>query len=188
MKLIYWILLIVVALILLGLGIYYFYFQKKSTLVPTSPSPSISTTVSPSSSTTATTQVKIFMIAMNDNGASGIKIGCGDSAVAVTREAPQTQAVLRAAMEQLVSIKDKYYGESGLYNPLYQSNLTLQSAVINNGKATVKFTGTLTLVGTCEDARIEAQFMQTALQFNSVSNAEIFINGKNLKDLISQKG
>ncbi len=189
MKKIYWILIIIAALIILGLGIYYFYFRNQTAPASSpSPLPSSSPIATPTAATSATTQVKIFMIAMDDNGASGPKIGCGDSAVAVIREVPQTQSVLKAAMEQLVSIKDKYYGQSGLYNPLYQSNLKLESVAINNGKATIKFTGTLTLVGECEDPRIEAQFMQTALQFSTVSSADIFINDKNLKDLLSLTG
>ena len=128
------------------------------------------------------------MIALDDNGASGKLIGCGDSAVAVEREVPETQAVLQAAMEQLISIKDPTYGESGLSNPLYQSSLNLESASIDNGKATVKFTGSLSLPGECGDARIQAQFEETALQFSTVTSVDILINGTNLRDLISQEG
>ena len=109
-----------------------------------------------------------------------------DSAVAVDREIPPTKAVLKAAMEQLVSIKDKNYGQSGLYNALYQSSLNVDSVAIDdNGKATIKLSGTLQLVGTCEDPRIEAQLRETAMQFSTVKSADIFINNKNLTEIMS---
>lgn len=196
----YWIILIV-AIILVAVVLVYFYFKNKSPKpTPTtsvslnlSPSPAASASLAASPTPSASqsqgvTKVKIFMIAVGDNGASGKLIGCGDSAVAIEREVPQTQAVLKAAMEQLISIKDPTYGESGLTNPLYQSSLNFVSAAIDNGKATVKFTGNLVLPGECGDARVQAQFEETTLQFPNVQSVDIFINDKNLRDLMSQTG
>ncbi|MBM2820898.1 MAG: hypothetical protein HW405_658 [Candidatus Berkelbacteria bacterium] len=200
MKRIYWV-IIVLFLFLAAIGTFLFlYFQAKKNI--SLPNPNVSTTISITPSTIGTisnspavesspsaTKVKIFMIAKDDNGASGKQIGCGDSAVAVTREVPETKAVLKAAMEQLVSIKDENYGQSGLYNPLFGSSLNLVSASIDDsGKATVKFTGTLQLVGGCEDPRIQAQLEETALQFSSVKSTEIWINDKTLKEIMSLKG
>lgn len=192
---------ICLVLILAGVGTFsYFYYKNRSTKITPTSSPTVTLKVSPSStqsptkspvaspSPTGTTTVKIFMIAMDDNGASGKLIGCGDSAVAVEREVPATQTVLKAAMEQLISIKDASYGSSGLSNPLSQSSLNFVSASIDNSKATVKFTGNLVLPGECGDARIQAQFEETALQFPTVQNVDILINGTNLHDLISQEG
>lgn len=193
MKSIYWVIIgIVVLIVLAGLGYWYFKIRVPKTISP-NPSPAISipsqTSPTTNPSGQETMKIKIFMIAVNDNGQTGKKIGCGDSAVAVTREIPYTQAVLKAAMSELVSIKDKNYGESGLYNPLYQSNLTLVSANIDsNGKAIVKFTGTLQLLGECEDPRIKAQFEETAFQFSSVKSVEIWINDKTLNDLTNLQG
>ena len=193
---------ICLVIILAGLGTFsYFYYKNKSAKTTPTPSPTITLKASPSStqspttspiaspSPTDTTKVKIFMIALGDNGASGKLIGCGDSAVAVEREVPATQAVLKAAIEQLISVKDATYGESGLTNPLSQSSLNFVSATIDdNGKATVRFSGNLSLPGECGDARIQAQFEETALQFSTVQSVDIFINNTNLKDLISQEG
>ena len=63
------------------------------------------------------------MVAIGDNGAAGKRAGCGDSLVPVNIEAPYTQGVLKAALEYLLAQKSQYYGQSGLYNALYQSNL-----------------------------------------------------------------
>jgi len=133
--------------------------------------------------------VKLYMIAVDDNGQSGTKIGCGDSAIPVMVQIPATQGVLKAALEKLVSIKDQYYGQSGLYNALYQSDLQVESVSIDgNGKASVYLTGTLLMGGDCDTPRVEAQLRQTVLQFQTVTDVVIYINGKPLSDVLSLKG
>ena len=44
-------------------------------------------------------RIQIFMIAQNDNGKAGKKIGCGDRVVAVDRIIPTTTAPLTAALK-----------------------------------------------------------------------------------------
>ncbi len=138
-------------------------------------------------STLAPQTVDIYLIALGDNGQAGVQVGCGDSAVPVPVQIPATQAVLRAALEQLLSLKEQYYGQSGLYNALYQSNLSVESAAIANGAATVYLTGTLTLGGECDDPRAQAQLMQTVTQFRTVHSALIYVNGVPLQDALSGK-
>jgi len=147
---------------------------------------STATQVRPTSTAVQQT-VKIFLIALEDNGQSGILVGCGDSAVPVTVIIPRTQGVLKAALEKLLSIKEQYYGESGLYNALYQSDLKLKSVTIDQGKAVIHLTGTVMLGGVCDAPRFEAQIKQTALQFSTVSDVEVFINDIPLEDVLSQK-
>ncbi len=162
-----------------------------STLATKSPSATPTKSATPTAATSASSEkmtIKIFMIAEGDNGASGKMIGCGDSAVAVNHEVPKTDAVLKAAIEQLLSIKDKSYGGSGLVNSLYQSNLQLQSVSISNGKATIKLTGTIMSQGSCDDPRLKAQLEETALQFSTVKEVEILVNDKDINDIFSQKG
>lgn len=131
-----------------------------------------------------TTQVKIFLVALNDNGASGSQIGCGDSLVAVTRTIP-TPASIKATLEQLFSVKTQFYGESGLYNALYQSNLTVQNITNQNGTFVIELVGTLQLGGECDNPRVESQLLQTAGQFGNPVN--ILLNGTPLHDALSLK-
>ena len=131
--------------------------------------------------------VKVFLIAVGDNGASGKLIGCGDSLVPVTQEIVPTRGVLRAALELLLGIKTQYYGQSGLYDALYQSDLTIDDLRIDNGKASIHLAGRLLLGGVCDNPRVEAQLVETAKQFSTVKEVEIFINGKPLKDVLSEK-
>ncbi len=152
---------------------------------PTSILPSATTV--PPNPTAAEQTVKIFLIALEDNGQSGVLVGCGDSAIPVTVNIPPTQGVLRAALEKLLSAKQQFYGESGFYNALYQSDLQLKSVTIDQGKAIIHLTGTVMLGCVCDSPRFEAQIEQTALQFSTVSNVEVFINDIPLEDALSQQ-
>lgn len=121
-------------------------------------------------------RVKVFLVAVGDEGKTGEAIGCGDSLVAVSRDITPTTKPLEAAMKELLSLKTRDYGESGLITALYQSNLTVKSVAISNGTATVKLSGTVTSGGTCDDPRIVQQLKATALQFTSVKKVDISIN------------
>ena len=142
----------------------------------------------PPSPAPAQNMVKIFLIAVNDNGRTGAPVGCGDSAVPAQVEITPTAGTLKAALTALLSTKDQFYGQSGLYNALYRSNLQLESASIVNGIASVYLSGALTMGGECDTPRVQAQLEQTILQFPSVTEAAIFVNGKPLQDVLSLKG
>lgn len=135
--------------------------------------------------TTAT--IKIFLIAIDDNGKSGKKLDTGDSAVAVERVITTPETPLKGALNDLFSIKDRIYGKSGLYNSLYQSTLKVESAKIENGAAAVNLSGTLRLGGVMDIPRVKAQLIETVMQFSSVKSAKIYINGKTLDDALSLK-
>jgi len=132
--------------------------------------------------------VQIFLIALEDNGQSGTKIGCDDSVIPVQVAIAPTQGVLRAALEELLSLKESYYGQSGLYNALYQSDLKLDSVSIEQGEAIIRLSGTLMLGGVCDNPRVEAQLEETALQFSTVSQVSVFVNGRPLEEVLSLEG
>ncbi len=151
------------------------------------------TLVAPTNTSSAPTNtpgpqlVGIYLIGIGDNGQGGSMIGCDDSVIPVQVQIEPTQAVLKAALEKLLSIKDQYYGQSGLYDALYQSDLQVESATITNGKANVHLTGTMQLAGECDNPRVQAQLENTVLQFPTVTSADIFINGKTLSEALSLK-
>lgn len=130
----------------------------------------------------ATTRVNIYMI-----GLGGGSVGCGDQVVAVVRDVPHTNAPLTAALNLLLSQKSQYYGESGLYNALYQSNLSIASITRNGAAWTINLAGTLRLGGVCDSPRVKAQLEQTALQFSTVKSVRYFVNGVALETLLSGK-
>jgi hypothetical protein len=168
-----------------------------ATVVPPSPTlalptatqvqPAPATSAAPTSTTATEQNVNIVLIALEDNGQSGTPVGCGDSAVPINVTIPRTQGVLRATLEKLFSARQQFYGESGYYNALYQSNLEVAAVTIEQGKATIRLTGTITLGGTCDAPRVQAQIEQTALQFSTVSEVAIFVNDIPLEDVLSTK-
>jgi len=131
--------------------------------------------------------VKIVLIELEGNGQSGPLVGCGDSAIPINVTIPPTQGVLRAALEKLFSAKQQFYGESGYYNALYQSDLAIESVRIEQGNAIIHLTGTIMLGGVCDAPRVQAQIEQTALQFSTVSNVTVFVNDVPLEDVLSSR-
>lgn len=150
---------------------------------PTLPPPSAASPATASGPRT----VKIFLIAQDDNGKSGKKIGCNDSVVGVNVTIQPTVGVMRAAYESLLAQKSQFYGQSGLTNALYQSKLEVDGVNLKDDKATVALKGTLTLSGACDNPRVEAQLIETGKQFDNVKDVEVLINGKPLKDVLSGK-
>lgn len=149
--------------------------------------PTRAITVSPTKPARPFAHVKIFLIAMNDNGASGPSVGCGDSVVGVEREIAPTAAPLTAALKELVSLHDQFYGQSGLYNALYQSDLHVERVAIINGVATIQLGGKLMLGGECDDPRVAAQIQSTARQFATVRSVVVLLNGAPLEKSLGGK-
>jgi hypothetical protein len=145
------------------------------------------TSAAPTSTPATEQNVKIVLIALEDNGQSGTLVGCGDSGIPINVTIPPTQGVLRAALEKLFSAKQQFYGESGYYNALYQSDLEVAKVTIEQGKAIIRLTGTIMLGGACDAPRVEAQIEQTALQFSTVSDVEVFVNDVPLEEALSTK-
>jgi hypothetical protein len=130
--------------------------------------------------------IKIFLVALNDKGKNGEKIGCGDSLVSINLYV-QTMTPLSKAIETLLSMKESADQQSGLYNSLTQSDLKLKNATIVNGNAVVELNGNLKLGGVCDNPRIEAQLTKTIMQFPTIKEVAITINGIPLKQVLSLK-
>jgi hypothetical protein len=127
----------------------------------------------------------IYLIALEDAGQSGEEVGCGDSVIPVVVNIGRTQAPLRATLERLLAVDETFYGQSGLYNALEDSNLQVQGIDIRNGTAIIHLTGELVIGGACDAPRVQAQLEQTALQFSTVNAVEISVNGTPLEELLS---
>lgn len=160
------------------------------TATPPAVATSIATATPPQqASSTATTAagttvgVNVTLIRL---GAGGT-VGCGDTAVPVPRSIAPTNAPLRAALDELLAIKEREVGADRLYNVFYQSDLRVQDVVLRDGVARVTLTGRMQLGGVCDAPRVEAQLRGTALQFSTVRDAEFFINGVLLAQALSSR-
>ena len=147
-----------------------------SPLPSLTPLPTFTPIVLPPTSTPSqgATSIKIFLIALEDNGTTGKKIGCNDSVVPVLINIEPTLGVIRASLNELFKLEgQREYGLSGLYNSLYQSHLSIDSLNIVNREAIIKLRGTLTLGGVCDNPRVKAQLEEAALQFNTIDRVSI---------------
>ena len=165
------------------------FIQPTQTMQP--PVPTLTPIVLAPTATTAAgaSQVNIYLIALEDNGVSGKKIGCNDSVVSAVVMIEPTLGVLQAALTELFKLEGQpYYGQSGLYNALYQSHLSIDSLNILNREAIVKLKGTLQSGGVCDAPRIKAQLEEIALQFSTIDKVSIYINGISLNSLLSTQG
>lgn len=133
----------------------------------------------------------LYFIALEDNGKSGKTIGCGDSVVPVDVQldsAPTSaEERIKLTLTQLLNNKNKDYGQSGLYNALYQSDVAIQEVTVTDGRAEVKLTGDFTLSGTCDTPRVESQLEEPVLAVEGVESVDITVNGKALSEVLSSK-
>ncbi|MDQ5846309.1 MAG: GerMN domain-containing protein [Acidobacteriota bacterium] len=129
-------------------------------------------------------EVKIYLVAVGDNGQAGKKIGCDDSLVAVTRPIASTPAPLKAALQELLSTPSQSSGSPKLENFWKGRNLRLTSVSIRGNTATIRISGELFVAGVCDQPRIQGQIEETARQFPSVKRVNVFIGKRGLADAI----
>jgi hypothetical protein len=137
----------------------------------------MATTAQPASPDTAT----IFLVSLDDGG----PLGCEDTLVPVTVDVPAattTEGRIEAALSALFAIHDAYYGQSGLYNALYQNTLTIDEVRIENDAAGIILSGSTGARGVCDDPRIEGQIAETVRQFTGFSRVVVILDGGMLAD------
>jgi hypothetical protein len=131
--------------------------------------------------------VNVYLVLIGDNGNNGKLIGCGDSIVPVNLYITPTVAVLHASLDKLLSMKQNTYG-SGMYNALYQSNLSLDGLSLSKeGEAVIRLSGSLVTGGECDAPRVTAMIEETAFQFSTVKKVTVYINDRLLSDYLSGK-
>ncbi len=104
---------------------------------------------------------------------------------AVTRRVPVTQAVARAALEELLKGPSTDEADSGLGTNI-PSGTTLRSVSIENGVATVEFSEGLDSMvsGSCNVSVIRSQIEETLKQFTSVTSVVILVEGKDVDEVL----
>jgi hypothetical protein len=133
------------------------------------------------------TSVSIYLIAIGDNGKSGTRVGCGDSLVAVKTHLDATRAPLTATLRKVVGDHRRFFGQSELYNALFQSRLELMRATVVHGTASIHLTGQLRLGGVCDAPRVRAQLRHAGLQFPTVQRVFVYVNGILLSKALSSR-
>src|SRR4030042_1102539 len=121
-----------------------------------------------------TMRVKVFF---NNNNLDP-QISC-NLVFPVDREGPKTQAVARAALEELL-IGPTFKEQNSGYITSINSGVKIQSLTIENGVARVDFDEQIEFQvgGSCRVTAIRAQITQTLKQFPTVTSVVISINGR----------
>lgn len=102
--------------------------------------------------------------------------GC-DMIEMVNRNIEETETPLTAAMNELFALEREEV--QGFRNFMARTNDTLSfdRAEVADGTANIYLEGELSgLVGVCDDPRAKAQIEETALQFATVENVQIYLN------------
>ena len=128
--------------------------------------------------------VKIYLVAIGDDGKAGQKIGCGDSLVPVTRTIKKTAAPLTAAIQELLSTPQHPNENPKLENFWKGRNLKVQSVSVRSNTATIHISGAVFVAGACDIPRIESQIEETAQQFPNVKKVQVFVGKRTLADAI----
>lgn len=183
---------VIIAVTIIAAVSYGFYAYTRPVVAPTMTNTNTNVTTNSNGvvNTENETQTKIYLVALEDDGKSGIKVGCGDSLVAVDVSTP-SEVVDASGLTSLLDIKDKTYGQSGLYNALYQSDLTVDSITYNdnNTKIIVALSGNIVSGGTCDGPRIQNQLVETVkAQDSAITTVEITVDGVALDKVLSGAG
>lgn len=134
-----------------------------------------------------TDKAPVFLIALEDGGVDGRRVGCGDSAVPVEMTLPRRGPALEGALDELLSLRETFDTRTGFYNALHGSRLEVARIERAGPDVRVHLDGYLEIGGTCDSPRILAQLTETALQFEDVQRATFFLEGKPLARLLSDK-
>lgn len=131
--------------------------------------------------------VRMFVVVLNDTGKTGERVGCGDRVAGVAINSSGNPAPLRQALDSLLALSMLNSSGTGIYNALDRSALRVTSVVVADSHAVVHLGGRFSYGGVCDAPRIEAQLTRTATQFPAVRTASFFINGRPLRDMLSEK-
>ena len=169
-----------IVIIVLAAGGYFIFNQSQT---PAANTGNTATTTTPATTTTGgttatatTTQIKLALLDTTGSG-TGKPRGC-DTITLVTRTIPATTTPLTAAMQALFAEKEGTQ-PSSQYNFIARTKSTLKfdHASVQSGTASIYLTGSLSgLAGVCDDPRAQAQIEETALQFPTVKNVQIYLN------------
>ncbi|WP_150117201.1 hypothetical protein [Arthrobacter sp. ERGS1:01] len=133
-----------------------------------------------------TASVTVYYVAPGDGGETGILVGCGDSAVAVTSGAISFTDPVEGALRILLADHQEQVGESGLDNALWASRLSVKNIDRSGTVITVNLVGTLVPGGACDIPRIDQQILLTA-RVAAGGPVDVTVNGKTLSAALGRK-
>lgn len=129
-----------------------------------------------------TAEVYVYFLAIEPNSAGPDVVGCGDVLVEQITAVSTDQGPVAGALTGLLGFKPDVLADNGLYSALSGWDVTVDSVVVDSGRATVHLSGVIQVAGVCDVPRIQAQLERTVFQFGEISMVEFFLNGEPLYD------
>ena len=126
----------------------------------------------------------MYYIQLNTGGS----VSCGDSLIPANTgvwRSGDIETDVKVALQRLF-FKREWFGS--LYNPIFRSNLEVESVEYKpyEKKVSVSLTGTYVRSGDrCDDSRVRAQVWTTIRQFQEVKTVYILLNGNLLGDILA---
>lgn len=123
-------------------------------------------------------RVQIALLDTNLEEGEEPERGC-DLVAPITRDIASTRAPLTRAMEELFALERTEV--QGFYNFIAETNdtLTFDRATVENGTANIYLVGELSgLSGVCDNPRARIQIEETAFQFPTIEDVQIFLNSE----------
>jgi hypothetical protein len=126
------------------------------------------------SKTAETMKIKVYF----NNNKMDPEFSC-NKVFAVERQVPKTEAVARAALEELLKGPTQAEKDQSYFTSI-NSGVKIQSLKIENGTAYVDFDSQLEyqVGGSCKVSAIRAEITETLKQFSTVKNVIISIDGR----------
>lgn len=131
-----------------------------------------------------TDRTRIYLVQDDPGGREG---SCSAKAEPIEVTLPGRRPALEGALEALLRDHDPYDERSGLYNALAGSRLELDRVERAGPEARVHLKGYLEVGDRCDGPRVLAQLTETALQFSDVEHAQVYLDGKPLRDLLPRR-
>lgn len=157
------------------------------------PTPTLTDTPTPTQTPTETPipatpsgedAIYVYYIQLDTGG----PVSCGDSLIPANTgvwRTGDTERDVRTALKRLF-FKREFIGS--LYNPIFRSNMDVQSVEIKkfDGSALVNLAGTYVRSDDrCDDSRVRAQVWSTIRQFPEVKTVKVLLNGNLLGDILA---
>jgi hypothetical protein len=95
----------------------------------------------------------------------------------IYRNIEPTPAILNATMKELFAYKQEFDYLPGNF-VAKQENLKFEKVTLENGLAKIYLTGEVVYGGVCDNPRLNTQITETAKQFETVKEVEIYLNGE----------
>jgi LysM repeat protein len=130
--------------------------------------------------TTRTVGVPLIRLGTGD-------LGCNDELVWVQRQVVANDTPLEAALREALTL-DPDVLDQDLYNALLGTELEIEQVSVVDGTAEMRLRGSIGVGGVCELPRLEAQLTEVALQFDTVTEVHVWIDGRPLSEVLDLRG